>query len=115
MLDSHGAVSTTMAQQSVLYTTATSTTSSWPCCYFLLCHVVADYWLLRMHRFGKEWEQSIYGRLGDLEVQDMAGAHTYLVQRGIAKPDQILLTGGSYGTSCYDYNASVFIVSTRCN
>lgn len=27
----------------------------------------------------------------------MAGAHAYLVERGVAKPDQILLTGGSYG------------------
>ena len=52
---------------------------------------------MRVHSFGKEWEQSIYGRLGDLEVQDMAGAHSYLVQRGVAKSDQILLTGGSYG------------------
>ena len=27
----------------------------------------------------------------------MAGAHSYLVERGIAKSDQIFLTGGSYG------------------
>ena len=52
---------------------------------------------MRLYSFGKDWEQSIYGRLGDLEVQDMAGAHSYLVERGVAKPDQILLTGGSYG------------------
>lgn len=47
--------------------------------------------------FGKDWEQSIYGQLGTLEVQDMAGAHAYLVSRGVSKPDEIFLTGGSYG------------------
>lgn len=29
----------------------------------------------------------------------MAGAHAYLVQRGVAKPDQILLTGGACSLS----------------
>jgi dipeptidyl aminopeptidase/acylaminoacyl peptidase len=47
--------------------------------------------------FGKPFEKSIWGNLGDLEVQDMAAACKWLVDQGIARPDSILLTGGSYG------------------
>jgi dipeptidyl aminopeptidase/acylaminoacyl peptidase len=47
--------------------------------------------------FGKIFEKSIWGNLGDLEVQDMAAAYRWLVENGIAKPDSVLLTGGSYG------------------
>jgi len=47
--------------------------------------------------FGKGFEKSIWGNLGDLEVQDMAAAHTWLVENKIAKPDSVLLTGLSYG------------------
>ena len=67
--------------------------------------------------FGSAWEQSICkcrrslfhplkdasrrgcadGQLGELEVQDMAGAHRYLVERGVSKPGAIFLQGGSYG------------------
>ena len=43
--------------------------------------------------FGK----SIVGRLGELEVEDMAAAHRWLVDRGIARPDEVFVTGGSYG------------------
>ena len=47
--------------------------------------------------FGKPFEKSIWGHLGDLEVQDMAAAYTWLVDNKIARPDSVLLTGGSYG------------------
>ncbi len=47
--------------------------------------------------FGKAFEKSIWGNLGDLEVQDMAAAYTWLVENQIARPDAVLLTGGSYG------------------
>ncbi|HEV2005904.1 MAG TPA: prolyl oligopeptidase family serine peptidase [Candidatus Limnocylindrales bacterium] len=47
--------------------------------------------------FGREFEQSIWGRLGELELQDMAAARSWLVQNGVGRPDQILLTGWSYG------------------
>jgi dipeptidyl aminopeptidase/acylaminoacyl peptidase len=47
--------------------------------------------------FGKAFEESIYGDLGRLEVQDMAAAREWLVREGIAQPDAILLTGWSYG------------------
>jgi dipeptidyl aminopeptidase/acylaminoacyl peptidase len=47
--------------------------------------------------FGREFEQAIYGRLGELEVDDLVAARNYLVQNRIAEPDSILLTGGSYG------------------
>ncbi|HSL44745.1 MAG TPA: prolyl oligopeptidase family serine peptidase [Anaerolineales bacterium] len=47
--------------------------------------------------FGKPFEKSIWGNLGDLEIQDMAAAYKWLVDNKIAQPDAVLLTGGSYG------------------
>lgn len=47
--------------------------------------------------FGKEFEKSIWGNLGHLEVDDMAAAFRWLVDSGIARPDTMLLTGTSYG------------------
>ena len=47
--------------------------------------------------FGKPFEKSIWGNLGDLEVQDMAAIYKWLVDNKIAQPDAVLLTGGSYG------------------
>ena len=47
--------------------------------------------------FGREFEHAIWGRLGELELQDMAGARTWLIDNGIARADQVLLTGWSYG------------------
>jgi dipeptidyl aminopeptidase/acylaminoacyl peptidase len=47
--------------------------------------------------FGREFEQQIWGDLGHWEIEDMAAARDWLVQQGIAIPDQIFLTGWSYG------------------
>jgi dienelactone hydrolase len=47
--------------------------------------------------FGKAFEKSIWGNLGDLEIQDMAAAYKWLVENKIAQPDAVLLTGESYG------------------
>lgn len=47
--------------------------------------------------FGKQFLEQIWGNPGDLEVEDMVGARQWLVDQGIARPDQILLTGRSYG------------------
>ncbi len=47
--------------------------------------------------FGREFEQAIWGRLGIDEVDDMATGYQWLVDNGIAQPDSVLLTGGSYG------------------
>jgi dipeptidyl aminopeptidase/acylaminoacyl peptidase len=47
--------------------------------------------------FGREFEKSIHGRLGDLETEDIAAAHRWLIGNGVAKPDQVFLSGGSYG------------------
>lgn len=47
--------------------------------------------------FGRQFEHSILGNLGDLEVEDMAAARKYLVDNRIAQPDAVLITGGSYG------------------
>ena len=49
--------------------------------------------------FGREFEQAIWGRLGELEILDMEATRTWLIEEGIAIPDQILLTGWSYGDS----------------
>lgn len=47
--------------------------------------------------FGRPFEHAILGKLGSVEVEDMAAAYDYLVREGIAQPDAVLLTGGSYG------------------
>jgi dipeptidyl aminopeptidase/acylaminoacyl peptidase len=47
--------------------------------------------------FGKAFEKSIWGNLGEHEVQDMAAVYEWLVENGIARPDAVLPTGASYG------------------
>jgi dipeptidyl aminopeptidase/acylaminoacyl peptidase len=47
--------------------------------------------------FGRAFQEQIWGNLGHWEVEDMAAARAWLVDQGIARPNQILLTGRSYG------------------
>ena len=47
--------------------------------------------------FGKSFEESIRGNLGDLEVTDMEAAYHWLVANNIALPHKVFLVGGSYG------------------
>lgn len=47
--------------------------------------------------FGKDFEKKINGDLGHWEVEDMVAAREWLVRNGVALPDQIFLTGWSYG------------------
>ena len=47
--------------------------------------------------FGKQFEEQIWHDLGHWEVEDMAAARDWLIEQGIAIPDEILLTGWSYG------------------
>ncbi len=47
--------------------------------------------------FGKQFREQIWGNLGHWEVEDMVAARDWLVEQDIARPDQILLTGWSYG------------------
>ena len=47
--------------------------------------------------FGRDFEHSIWGRLGELELGDMAVARAWLIEAGIGRPDGILLEGWSYG------------------
>jgi dipeptidyl aminopeptidase/acylaminoacyl peptidase len=47
--------------------------------------------------FGRDFERSIMGNLGQLEVEDMAAAYQWLVDNDVAIADSVLLTGGSYG------------------
>jgi dipeptidyl aminopeptidase/acylaminoacyl peptidase len=47
--------------------------------------------------FGKAFEKSIMGQLGELEVQDMAAGYKCLVDSGIARPEEVFVAGDSYG------------------
>jgi dipeptidyl aminopeptidase/acylaminoacyl peptidase len=47
--------------------------------------------------FGRAFKEAIWGRLGEAEVRDIVAGRNYLVDHGLAKPDQIFLTGWSYG------------------
>lgn len=47
--------------------------------------------------YGRAFQEAINGHPGRLELEDMAAARAYLVERGLARPDQIMLHGGSYG------------------
>lgn len=47
--------------------------------------------------FGRAYEQAIWGNLGELEVQDMVAARQWAVDAGVARPEEVYLTGGSYG------------------
>jgi dipeptidyl aminopeptidase/acylaminoacyl peptidase len=47
--------------------------------------------------FGREFLEKIWGNLGHWEVEDMVAARAWLIDQRIAKPDQVFLTGWSYG------------------
>lgn len=47
--------------------------------------------------FGREFQESIWGHPGELEVEDMVAAREWLIAQGIARPDLVFLTGWSYG------------------
>ena len=47
--------------------------------------------------FGRDFEHSIWGRLGELELADMVAARTWLIEAGVGRSDQVLLEGWSYG------------------
>lgn len=47
--------------------------------------------------FGAEFQKSINGNLGELEVEDIEAGVQYLLDNNIAHPEMILKTGGSYG------------------
>ena len=47
--------------------------------------------------YGRAFQEAINGHPGDLELEDMAAARDYLVARGLADPDRVMLYGGSYG------------------
>jgi dipeptidyl aminopeptidase/acylaminoacyl peptidase len=47
--------------------------------------------------FGKEFEKKINGDVGHWEVEDMVAARRWLIQSSISRPDEVFLTGWSYG------------------
>ncbi|MFN8485544.1 MAG: prolyl oligopeptidase family serine peptidase [Anaerolineae bacterium] len=47
--------------------------------------------------FGRDFQEKINGDLGHWEVEDMVAGRDWLVAQAIARPDQIFLTGWSYG------------------
>ncbi len=68
-------------------------------CQAWLDHGVA--WISVNYRgsttFGKEFQNAILGNLGDLEVDDIVAARKWLIDNGVARPDSIFVSGGSYG------------------
>lgn len=47
--------------------------------------------------FGRDYQQAILNRLGELELLDIEAAVQYVCKEGIADPQQIFLMGTSYG------------------
>ena len=47
--------------------------------------------------FGRAFREKIWGDLGHWEVEDMVAARRWLIEEGIAIPQQVMLTGWSYG------------------
>lgn len=47
--------------------------------------------------YGRAFQEQINGEPGKWELADMAAARAYLIERRLARPDRIMLTGGSYG------------------
>jgi len=47
--------------------------------------------------FGKEFKNKIYHDLGNWEVEDVVAVHAWLVDNQIAIPNQVFMTGWSYG------------------
>lgn len=47
--------------------------------------------------FGRAFKESIWGHPGDLEVADIVAGRAWLVAQGMARPDEVFLTGWSYG------------------
>jgi Tol biopolymer transport system component/dienelactone hydrolase len=47
--------------------------------------------------FGKAFEEKIRGNIGHWELEDMVEARNWLVAQGIALPEEVFVTGWSYG------------------
>jgi len=47
--------------------------------------------------FGRDFAERIWGQMGRWELADIVAARAWLVEQGIARPDQVFITGGSYG------------------
>jgi dipeptidyl aminopeptidase/acylaminoacyl peptidase len=47
--------------------------------------------------FGRAFKEAIWGHPGDLEVRDIVAGRTWLVEQGICRPDEVFITGWSYG------------------
>ncbi len=47
--------------------------------------------------YGREWRDALAGRPGLTELEDLAAVRAALVGRGVADPDRLALTGGSWG------------------
>jgi dipeptidyl aminopeptidase/acylaminoacyl peptidase len=47
--------------------------------------------------YGRAFRESLYGRWGVADVDDAVAAARYLVERGLADPERLLISGGSAG------------------
>lgn len=48
-------------------------------------------------QFGRDFMAQIWGNIGHWELEDMVAARTWMVDQGIARPDEVFVTGASYG------------------
>jgi dienelactone hydrolase len=47
--------------------------------------------------YGTAWRDAIEARIGHVELEDVVAVRDHLVSTGVADPDRVLLTGGSWG------------------
>lgn len=57
--------------------------------------------------FGRSYREAVWGDVGRWEVEDIVAARQWLVDRGIATPGTVLLSGASYGGFLTLYALSV--------
>jgi dienelactone hydrolase len=47
--------------------------------------------------YGSAWRDALHGDVGHIELADVAAVRDWAIDRGIADPDRLVLTGGSWG------------------
>ena len=47
--------------------------------------------------YGRRFREELYGRWGEVDVDDSVAVASYLVERGLADPERLLISGGSAG------------------
>nr|WP_062340448.1 prolyl oligopeptidase family serine peptidase [Herbidospora sakaeratensis] len=47
--------------------------------------------------YGSAWRDALHGEIGHIELADVSAVRDWVVNRGIADPDRLILAGGSWG------------------